>query len=125
MVIDGQGTNLSEFHTMGFNPYFHDADLVESKMRESEEAMALANEVSKVYFYGAGSSSEALCSVIREGLERVFTQANVHVGHDLDGAAYSTYAGEPAITCIIGTGPIPATSMVPLHRRRCRLSLTS
>lgn len=104
MVIDGQGTNLSEFHTMGFNPYFHDADLVESKMRESEEAMALANEVSKVYFYGAGSSSEALCSVIREGLERVFTQANVHVGHDLDGAAYSTYAGEPAITCIIGTG---------------------
>lgn len=104
MVIDGQGTNLSEFHTMGFNPYFHDADLVESKMRESEEAMALANEVSKVYFYGAGSSSEALCSVIREGLERVFTQANVHVGHDLDGAAYSTYAGESAITCIIGTG---------------------
>lgn len=104
MVIDGQGTNLSEFHTMGFNPYFHDADLVESKMRESEEAMALANEVSKVYFYGAGSSSEALCSVIREGLERVFTQANVHVGHDLDGAAYSTYAGQPAITCIIGTG---------------------
>ena len=104
MVVDEQGTNLSEFHTMGFNPYFHDADLVESKMRESEEAMALANEVSKVYFYGAGSSSEALCSVIREGLERVFTQANVHVGHDLDGAAYSTYAGEPAITCIIGTG---------------------
>ena len=28
----------------------------------------------------------------------------MHVGHDLDGAAYSTYAGDPAITCIIGTG---------------------
>lgn len=104
MVIDDEGNALSEFHTMGFNPYFHDADLVESKMLESNEAMALAEEVSKVYFYGAGSSSEALCAIIRGGLERVFTSADVHVGHDLDGAAYSTYAGDPAITCIIGTG---------------------
>ena len=104
MVIDEQGNALSEFHTMGFNPYFHNADLVESKMHESNEAMALAPDVSKVYFYGAGSSSEALCAIIREGLERVFTAADVHVGHDLDGAAYSTYAGDPAITCIIGTG---------------------
>ena len=104
MVIDETGATLSEFHTMGFNPYFHNSDLVEEKMRESEEAMSIAKDVSKVYFYGAGSSSEALCAVIREGLERVFTEANVHVGHDLDGAAYSTYAGSPAITCIIGTG---------------------
>ncbi|MEC8635162.1 MAG: N-acetylglucosamine kinase [Bacteroidota bacterium] len=104
MVVDEQGNALSEFHTMGFNPYFHNADLVESKMRETNEAMALAPDVSKVYFYGAGSSSEALCAIIREGLERVFTAADVHVGHDLDGAAYSTYAGNPAITCIIGTG---------------------
>ncbi|MBO75616.1 MAG: hypothetical protein CMD33_10115 [Flavobacteriales bacterium] len=104
MVIDDEGNALSEFHTMGFNPYFHDADLVESKMLESNEAMALAEEVSKVYFYGAGSSSEALCAVIRGGLERVFASADVHVGHDLDGAAYSTYAGDSAITCIIGTG---------------------
>ena len=104
MVIDEQGNALSEFHTMGFNPYFHNADLVESKMRETNEAMALAPDVSKVYFYGAGSSSEALCAIIREGLERVFTAADVHVGHDLDGAAYSTYVGDPAITCIIGTG---------------------
>lgn len=73
-------------------------------MRESEPAMAVAAEVAKVYFYGAGSSSEPLCKVIREGLERVFVNAAVHVGHDLDGAAYSTYDGQAAITCIIGTG---------------------
>ena len=42
MVIDEEGSALSEFHTMGFNPYFHNADLVESKMRETNEAMALA-----------------------------------------------------------------------------------
>lgn len=104
MVVDASGHVESEFHTMGFNPYFHDADLVEAKMNDSAEAMSIANQIRKVYFYGAGSSSEPLCAVIREGLERVFSEAVVHVGHDLDGAAYSTYSGVPAITCIIGTG---------------------
>ena len=42
--------------------------------------------------------------MIAEGLRRVFANAVVHVGHDLDGAAYSTYTGEPAVTCILGTG---------------------
>ena len=71
-------------------------------MRETNEAMALAPDVSKVC-HGAGSSSEALCHHSGR-IKRVFTAADVHVGHDLDGAAYSTYAGDPAITCIIGTG---------------------
>lgn len=104
LCIDEQGEVLTEFHTMGFNPYFHNADLVEEKMQAAPKAVELADEVAFVYFYGAGSSSEALCSIIREGLERVFKSAKVHVGHDLEGAAFSTYSGEPAITCIIGTG---------------------
>ena len=104
MIMDEHGKTEGEFHTMGFNPYFHNADLVEAKMQDSTEAAAIAEDVVKVYFYGAGSSSEPLCAVIREGLQRVFVNAKVHVGHDLDGAAYSTYSGEPAITCIIGTG---------------------
>jgi N-acetylglucosamine kinase-like BadF-type ATPase len=104
LCIDEAGNVLTEFHTMGFNPYFHNADLVEEKMLAAPKAAELAGEIDLVYFYGAGSSSESLCSIIREGLERVFNQAKVHVGHDLEGAAFSTYAGEPAITCIIGTG---------------------
>lgn len=104
LYIDETGAILDEFHTMGFNPYFHNGDLVEEKMRATPKAMAYAAEVDRVYFYGAGSSSPKLCEVIAEGLRRVFASAQVHVGHDLEGAAFSTYTGEPAITCIIGTG---------------------
>lgn len=89
---------------MGFNPYFHNGDTVEEKMRANPKAMACALDVDRVYFYGAGSSTPKLCEVIAEGLRRVFSNATVHVGHDLEGAAFSTYTGEPAITCIIGTG---------------------
>jgi N-acetylglucosamine kinase-like BadF-type ATPase len=104
MLIDESGNTLAEFHTMGFNPYFHNADLVKAKMTESADAMSIASDVDRVYFYGAGSSSEGLCQIIANGLEQVFPSTKIHVGHDLDGAAYSTYSGEPAITCIIGTG---------------------
>ena len=104
MAIDAEGQVLGEFNTMGFNPYFHDANLVEKVMMDTPDAVEMASVVDRVYFYGAGSSTESLCAVIRDGLERVFPNATVLVGHDLDGAAYSTYEGEPAITCIIGTG---------------------
>lgn len=104
LCMDEHGRVEREFHTMGFNPFFHTADLVEAKMRESADALACAEEIQRVYFYGAGSSSPSLCAIIREGLERVYPSAQVHVGHDLEGAAYSTFEGEPAITCIIGTG---------------------
>lgn len=104
LVITEQGQELGEFHTMGFNPYFHDSNLVESEMKANSQAMKVAEIIDRVYFYGAGSSSPELCEVIAEGLSRVFQKARIHVGHDLDGAAYSTHTGEPAVTCILGTG---------------------
>ena len=104
LAIDENGEVLAQFSTMGFNPYFHSADKVESELNGNEEMMVIAEKVEKTYFYGAGSSSVEMCSIIKEGLSRVLVNSEVHVGHDLDGAAYSTWSGEPSITCILGTG---------------------
>ncbi len=104
IAIDEEGNELAKFSTIGFNPYFHSSKLVEKELSGHIELMNIALNVGKVFFYGAGSSSKEMCSVIEKGLSGVFTQAEIHVGHDLDGAAYSTWSGEPAITCILGTG---------------------
>jgi N-acetylglucosamine kinase-like BadF-type ATPase len=69
-----------------------------------EDMVDIAQDVTKTFFYGAGSSSEDMCSVIKDGLSRVLVNSEVHVGHDLEGAAYSTWSGTPSITCILGTG---------------------
>ena len=103
-LLDESGKELAEFHTMGFNPYFHTSDLVEKVMGDNADVQSMASDITHVFFYGAGSSSAELCSIIREGLQRVFPSASVVVDHDLVGAAYSTYDGRPSITCIIGTG---------------------
>ena len=104
LAIDEHGEVLAQFNTMGFNPYFHSADKVESELNGIEEMIEIAEKVEKTYFYGAGSSSVEMCSIIKEGLSRVLVNSEIHVGHDLDGAAYSTWSGEPSITCILGTG---------------------
>ena len=104
LAIDENGEVLSQFNTMGFNPYFHDSEKVESELKTKPEIMDIAEKVDKTYFYGAGSSSVEMCDIIKEGLSRVLVNSQIHVGHDLDGAAYSTWSGEPSITCILGTG---------------------
>lgn len=103
-ILDETGREVGEFHTMGFNPYFHTSEKVAEVMTSHADVQSFASEVSHVYFYGAGSSSEELCGIIRQGLRQAFENAEVHVDHDLVGAAYSTFDGRPGITCIIGTG---------------------
>ncbi len=104
LLLDASGKELMEFHTMGFNPYFHSADRVEEVMFNHSDVKGIKEDVTHVYFYGAGSSSPELCAIIEAGLQRVFEEAQIRVGHDLVGAAYSTFDGRPGITCIIGTG---------------------
>lgn len=103
-LINQLGENLKDFSTMGFNPYFHSSDLVETELRKSANVMEIASFVEHVFFYGAGCSSVTLDAIIQEGLSRVFTNANVLVGHDLEACAFATYYGEPEISCILGTG---------------------
>jgi glucosamine kinase len=92
------------FSTIGLNPYFHSSDLVYQTVCENEGLYALKDQISAVYFYGAGCSSTELNKVIENGLKRVFQQATVMVDHDLKACAFATYQGEPSISCIIGTG---------------------
>ncbi|MFT5951921.1 MAG: glucosamine kinase [Bacteroidia bacterium] len=104
ILIDSQ-SNQHKTKSMGFNPFFHDADLVYSKLMENDLFIEYRNQVSEVYFYGAGCSSEARNRIIANGLKRVFSSADiVLVDHDLKGAALATSQGDKGISCILGTG---------------------
>lgn len=94
----------STYHTMGFNPFFHPTDLIESEIRKNTALSALAPQVQHVFFYGAGASHPSRNAVIEEALKRVFTHAEITVDHDLTGAVYATCGDEPGIACIMGTG---------------------
>ena len=103
VLVDSKN-NQSFYSTMGFNPYFHSSDLIETELKKQVDILAVAEEVLGVYFYGAGCSSDEMNKIVEIGLKRIFTNAEIVVDHDLLACAYATYSGNPAISCIIGTG---------------------
>ena len=92
------------YKTIGFNTYFHSSDVVAAEIRKNKSIMSHVPDVSKIFFYGAGCSSDKLNQEIELGLQMVFPDAEIVVDHDLLACAYATYDGEPGISCIIGTG---------------------
>lgn len=103
MLLSGNQT-IAEFSTMGFNPYFHDRETIVQKLSAQSIVQEYADQVSYLFFYGAGCSSTELKNIVIEALQTVFPKASVNVGHDLDGAALATFQGQPHIACILGTG---------------------
>jgi glucosamine kinase len=98
------GSERAYFSTIGLNPYFHSSEVVLNTICAHENLFSIRNQVQKIFFYGAGCSSLALNDIIATGLQKVFTNANIVVDHDLKACAYATFQGSPAISCIIGTG---------------------
>ncbi|MFN0033001.1 MAG: ATPase [Flavobacteriales bacterium] len=103
-LIDEKGIRKGDLETMGLNPYFHNPDITEKALRENADLASLANDVTQIFFYGAGSSTIEMKSIMQAGLKRVFINADIHVEHDLLGSAMATFDGEPCISCILGTG---------------------
>ena len=103
MFLDSNG-NKSETSTIGFNPFFHDEKFISNEIAKNEFLNLIKEDIGKVYFYCAGGSSDELREKVRKGLKLVFSNAEIKVDHDLDGAAHATCNGLPGIACILGTG---------------------
>ncbi|MFT5860754.1 MAG: glucosamine kinase [Flavobacteriaceae bacterium] len=101
LVREGAETSYS---TKGFNPYFHTHEDILLELNDHLELDLVKDDVTEIFFYGAGCSSVELNAIIEKALSHFFRKAKVHVNHDLAAAAYACYQGEPQITCILGTG---------------------
>ncbi|MFN5209560.1 MAG: ATPase [Bacteroidota bacterium] len=102
VLIDGQ--HRHDFSTMGFNPFFHNEQVISDAIRNNKELFAFSEKVKLLFLYSAGCSSRDLKSVVERGLKSCFPKANIYVDHDLVAAAFATYSGSPGISCILGTG---------------------
>ena len=92
------------FSSKGLNPVFTSSDQVFQEVHTTFHGKVRPEDVSALYFYGAGCWNDSLKQVIQEGLRRFFQEAAVEVEHDLLGAARATCEKTPGIACILGTG---------------------
>ena len=105
IVDTGKEMDIEKISTMGFNPFFHTEEHMYKEMEASDGLSKYAREIKAIHYFGAGCSSPERNAIVKRALTQFFPNAdNVHVEHDLLGAALATCGDQPGIACILGTG---------------------
>jgi glucosamine kinase len=104
-LINNEGEVFS-FHTEGLNPYYKTVDQIKAVLVRDliPNLPCKAAEVTLLYSYGAGCSVPARVAEVKRALSECFTNAEVHVEHDILGAARACCGHDKGIICILGTG---------------------
>jgi len=100
LLADGK---IEQANCPGFNPYYQPIGDLEKNVREFLLPL-VKEEVTKIFFYGTGVSSEKNQEVITSTFATFFPVAKIEVGWDLLAAARALCGNEPGIACILGTG---------------------
>lgn len=64
----------------------------------------LTNQISEIFFYGAGCISPEVCANVAEALRSNIPAGKIEVYTDLLAAAHALCGSDPGIACIMGTG---------------------
>lgn len=90
--------------TEGLNPYYHTVESIRNVVAEELKPKIDLGSVEEVYFYGAGCDSESKDKIVHDAVSAVIKNAEIHIFHDLLGAARACLFNNPGIACILGTG---------------------
>ncbi|HSN50427.1 MAG TPA: hypothetical protein VLR52_04285, partial [Bacteroidales bacterium] len=103
-VLLEHGTIKKNIETPGLNPYFITSSDADSVIRNGVVPNLIANFISEIHFYGAGCSTENNIGMLTAVLKRSFSKAEIHIYHDILGAARALCGKQEGIACILGTG---------------------
>ncbi|WP_298901803.1 N-acetylglucosamine kinase [uncultured Psychroserpens sp.] len=107
IAVDSNGEQLHEkIRTKGLNPAILKEKKLKKIIKKSDELMRFKDQVTHVFFYGAGCGTTNPKLILTGVLESVFTNAIVDVQEDTMAAVRATlnHSNEAAIVCIMGTG---------------------
>jgi glucosamine kinase len=93
------------FKSAGLNPYFlTEKEIVKILQEQVPDMIALAADITEIYFFGAGCSSPDRHEIVSNALSTFFPKSYISVDSDLLASAYATCGHEKGICCILGTG---------------------
>ena len=101
-IVASDGTE-KRISTVGINPFHQRGDDIINILNNSD-LPEFADQVTKVFFYGAGCNYDDKIKIVHDSIVKVFNNAYVEVYHDLIAAARALCGRSEGITCILGTG---------------------
>ena len=99
-----KGRTIASFKTNGINPYFIDEKHIIPLHNKNINLIHHAEEIKRIYFFGAGASSKELRDVVYIAFSSFFKFGKVSVAHDIEGAAIACCRNNPGIIGICGSG---------------------
>ena len=105
IAVDDSGEILFSTQTLGLNPQVLPSAILTERIINNYDLYQNREQVSHVYFYGAGCGVESPARRIEQVFTEIFTQSNFSILEDTYAAVYAaTQPNNPAIVCIMGTG---------------------
>ena len=103
-ALTESGNAVKSALTKGYNPYYYDKQVLHDVVADELLPVIGQEEVTEIYFYGAGCSTPINNDTVKSVLWSFFPSAVIEIGHDLLGAARGLCGRQAGIACIMGTG---------------------
>ncbi|WP_158828329.1 hypothetical protein [Mucilaginibacter lacusdianchii] len=102
--LAAKGRTIASFKTSSINPFFSDEKYILQLLNKNINLIHHAEEIKRIYFFGAGVLSTELKNTVINGFSLFFKFAKISVEHDILGAAIACCKTEPGIVSICGSG---------------------
>ncbi|MEM1340521.1 MAG: N-acetylglucosamine kinase [Bacteroidota bacterium] len=105
IALVDSGEQLFVTQTLGLSPEVLTREVIEDRLANNFELSKNRENVSQLYFYGAGCGTDRMKLFLKEIFAEFFPKAKAEVREDTYAAIYSTTKiGHQGIVCILGTG---------------------
>ncbi len=104
LITDLDYNVLSEFITIGLNPYFVSEQQIYSVLIQNFPEKYNPLDVNTLNFYGSGCAIEENYTHLRQALNEFFFNAKINIFSDMLGAARAVLKNKEGIAAILGTG---------------------
>ena len=105
IAVDTKGKILFSTQTLGLNPQVLSSAILKERIINNFDLYQNREQVTDLYFYGAGCGVESPQLRINKVFDEIFTNAEKTIKEDTYAAVYAaSKPEEKAVVCILGTG---------------------
>ncbi len=102
--LTDQNNNSVDFYSEGYNPYYVNENYIVPSLKQVLPADFKPDQVSELYFYGAGVHNEEKAAILKNAFQTVFRNAVIAIEHDLLAACRALLGHKAGFAAILGTG---------------------
>lgn len=102
--LSDKGIDTIDVRTNGINPFFNDEKFILQLLNKNTKLINNAEQIKKIYFFGAGASSIERNEIVKNALTKFFRFSKVFIANDLEAAAKASCNDQPGIVCVMGGG---------------------